>query len=107
MGWYAIITLPVKSSRLELSWSTHQSPTLRTTALLPGSLAGQAGGKARERGISVNKQGGMSLSTCHLLPLSRLASKNATARRQMDYIFWEPCKLAVNKKEECGLVLVG
>lgn len=45
----------------------------------------------------------MSLSPWHLLTLSRLASKNASARKQIDYSFGELGKLAVNKKEECGL----
>ena len=39
----------------------------------------------------------------HLLPLSRLASKNAIARKQTDHIFGEPYRLAVNKREQCGL----
>ena len=39
----------------------------------------------------------------HLLPLSCLASKNAMARKQIDYIFGEPYTLAVNKREHCGL----
>lgn len=75
--------------------------------VLPGRLSDQACGKAREHDISLNKQGGMLLSPWHLLPLSRLDSKNATARKQIDYIFWEPCQLAVNKREECGLALAG
>lgn len=57
---------------------------------------------ATEHCITFNKQGGMSLSPWHLLPLSRLPSKNATARKELDGILGATCKWAV-KWEERGL----